>query len=292
MAKLWERLRGSPPLKGAFLYALVASLALFTGLVPSLLEAPLADAERLAFDQQMRLLRSSQPRPIVPDVVLVGIDDETERRYTEPVALWHKHFAPVLHALAKARPRVVGVDVVLPERSYDSIVPGGDLALMRGLLDLKRSTALVYVQTVDNERNILPIQPNFRNIITPAQLGIDQQEQDPDGSSRRFIRRYGDAGEVPTLVGQMLRGVGLAAREGFIDYSLGTPLDYVPIHEVAGMSEERLRAAFQDRVVLVGSLLARVDRWRLPVRLMANDPGQAGWCPEDRETRRAYHQPG
>lgn len=292
MARLWERVRSRPLLKGAFLYAIVVAFALVLGLLPNAHEAPLADAERMAFDEQMRILRNHYPRPVEPDVVVIGIDDETERRYTEPVALWHKHFAPVLHALAKAKPRAVGVDVVLPERSYDSIIPGSDLALMRGLLDLKRATKLVYVQTVDNERNILPIQANFRNIVTPAELGIDQQEQDPDGSSRRFVRRLGDAGEVPTLVSQLLRGIGGRAQEGYIDYSLGAPLDYIPIHDVAGMSDERLRAAFGGRIVLVGSLLARVDRWRLPVKLMANDPGQAGWTPQDRDSRRAYHQPG
>lgn len=294
MAKLWERLRSSPRLKGAFLYAVVAGLALAAALLPDPNEAALAGAERFAFDQQMRLLRAHHPRPVEPDIVLIGIDDETERRYPEPVALWHRHFAPVLHALAKARPRAVGVDVVLPERSFDSIVPGSDLAMMRGLVDLKRSTVLVYVQTVDNEKNIVPIQANYRNIVTPDQLGIDQQVKDPDGVSRRFERHYADdlKTEVPSLASQLLRGLGMRATEGFIDYSLGKPLEYVPLHEVASLDEGGLRARFGGRIVLIGSLLARVDRWQLPVKLMANDPGQAGWTPRQRETRLAYSQPG
>ena len=293
MAKLWQRLRSSPRLEGAFLYAIVAALALGLGTLPTLHEAPLADVDRFAFDQQMRLLRAVHPRPVANDIVLIGIDDDTEASFPEPVALWHRHFAPVLHALAKAKPRAVGVDVVLPERSYDSILPGGDLAMMRGLLDLKRSTVLVYVQTVDNKKRIVPIQPNYRNIITDAHLGVDQQARDPDGLSRRFARqRATDGGEVPTLVGQILQGLGVTAREGFIDYSLGVPLDFVPMHEVASMSDEHLRATFRDRIVLIGSLLARVDRWQLPVKLLANDPGQAGWSPEERETRNSYSQPG
>src|SRR6186713_1658517 len=202
MTRIWERVRASPRLKGTFLYAVVAAMSLALGLLPQPHESPLADADRFAFDQQMRLLRRVHPRPITPDIVLVGIDDDTEARFPEPVALWHRHFAPVLHALAKAKPRAVGVDVVLPERSYDSILPGSDLAMMRGLLDLKRSTVLVYVQTVDGKGNILPVQANYRNIITPAQLGVDQQFRDPDGVSRRFGRQRGDAGDVPTLVSQ------------------------------------------------------------------------------------------
>jgi len=124
MAKLWERLRSSPPLKGAFLLLIVAGIAAAFAFLPNPRESALADAERFAFDQQMRLLRAVHPRPLARDVVLVGIDEDTEARFTEPVALWHRHFAAVLHGLAKARPRAVGVDVVLPERTFDGIVPG------------------------------------------------------------------------------------------------------------------------------------------------------------------------
>ena len=218
MVRLWERLRGSPRLKGASLYAMVAALAASLALLPSPHEAPLADAERFAFDQQMRLLRRIYSRPVNPDIVLIGIEDETERHFPEPIALWHKRFAPVLHALAKAKPRAVGVDVVLPERSYDSIVPGSDLAMMRGLLDLKRSTILVYVQTVDNRGQILPIQPNYRSFVTPAQLGVDQHFRDPDGASRRFVlQTTTDGVEAPSLVTQLLRGLGHAPTFGYID---------------------------------------------------------------------------
>ena len=125
MARIWERLRSSPPLKGAFLFARRgAALVALLALLPNPQESPLADAERFAFDQQMRLLRAIHPRPLADDVVLIGIDEETEAALHRAVALWHRHFAAVLHALAKAKPRAVGVDIVLPERSFDGIIPG------------------------------------------------------------------------------------------------------------------------------------------------------------------------
>ena len=91
---------------------------------PSPRESVFADGERLAFDAQMRFLREYFPRPIADDIVLIGTDEETERIFTEPIALWHRHFARAFHALAKAGPAAVGVDVVLPERSFDAIIPG------------------------------------------------------------------------------------------------------------------------------------------------------------------------
>jgi adenylate cyclase len=293
MAKLWERLRSSPPMKGAFLLLVVAAIAAVLGLLPNPRESALADGERFAFDQQMRLLRTIHPRPLPRDVVLVGIDEQTEARFTEPVALWHRHFAAVLHALAKAKPRAVGVDIVLPERSFDGIVAGLDLAMMRGLLDLKRSTVLVYVQTVDSRGRLVPVQANYRNIVGEENLGIDQQLRDPDVVSRQFGEMHATTGEViPTLVSQMMIAMGLETSAGFIDYSLGAPIEYVPIHTVKDMGEEELRRRFAGRVVLVGTLMGGTDRWRLPVRLLAIDPGRTKANEEDPGGRLAYDQPG
>ena len=275
LVALWDRIRASPPRKATFLFAVAALIVALLGLLPSLEDSPLADAERFAFDQQMRLLRKV-PRPLADDVVLIGTNEETYRVFDEPIALWHRRFAAVMHALAKAKPRAVGVDFVLPERSFEAISPGIDLAMMRGLLDLKRSTHLVYVQTIDSQGNFVEVQPNYRAIITPENLGVDQHFRDPDGASRRFGPLYDEhtGREAPTLVSQVLKGLGRTAGEGFIDYSLGAPLDYVPIHEIAGWDDAKLRQVFGGRVVMVGSLVQFVDRWRLPTKLLRVDPGR------------------
>ena len=150
-AGFWERLRASHRRRGAFLLAVAALLLAPLALVPNPEEAPLADFERFAFDASMRVLRSIHPRSIADDIVLVGIDEDTEEAFAdEPTALWHEHYAAALHALARAKPRAVGVDVVLPDRSYDRIKPRIDIAMMRGIADIRRASALVYVQTVNN----------------------------------------------------------------------------------------------------------------------------------------------
>ncbi|MEO7742012.1 MAG: adenylate/guanylate cyclase domain-containing protein [Usitatibacter sp.] len=260
---------------------------LAASLLPSPAESALASAERVAYDWQMRLLRTFYPRPVVNDVVLVGIDEQTEDAFTEPIALWHRHFAALSHALAKAKPKAVGVDVVPPERSFDNITPGLDLAMMRGLLDLKRATHLVYVQTVNARGELTPVQPNYRAILGPGNLGIDQQVKDPDGVSRRFGERILSQTDdpVPTLAGQILRPLGVPVGEGYIDYSLGAPLRYVPMHLVPAYDDAQLAATFRDRVVLVGNITRKTDRWPLPVKLLAEDPDSAGGA-------LAYSQPG
>ena len=277
MSRLWERLRGSSPLRGGFLFLVVAVIVAAAAVLPTPYESPLADTERLAFDLQMRALREMSPRPVAADIVLVGIDDATEEAFPEPKALWHRHFANAYHALARARPLAVGVDIVLPERSFDAILPGSDLALMRGLLDLKRSTALVLVQTVNTRGELVAVQANLGGIISPQNLGVDQQLRDPDSVSRLFSERQLSRTEqpVPSFAGQLLRAIGRQVQEGAIDYSLGAPIEYVPLHELIAMDAPSVAKRVAGRVVLVGSLIREVDRWRLPVKLLARDPGAA-----------------
>lgn len=268
---------------------MVTLLTAVGALVPAADESLLADAERAAFDSQMRILRERLPRAVPNDVVLIGVDSATEDRFLEPVALWHRHFGAVSHALAKARPKAVGVDFVPPERSFDEIIPGMglDIAMMKGLFDLKRSAPLVYVQTVNARGELTPVQKNYRGILQPENLGIDQQLKDPDGVSRRFSERElsQSAAPVPTLVGQLLRHMKMPVDEGRIDYSLGTAVAYIPMHDVVTWDEARLSAAFRDRVVLLGNVTRKTDRWPLPVKLLANDPDPSAG-------KLAFNQPG
>lgn len=275
IASFWERVRSSPGLKGGFLCATVAFVIAAASALPNPAESIIAGAERIAFDAQMRLLRDHFPRAVGDDIVLVGIDPDTEAAFTEPLALWHPHFAALSITLSQAGPRAVGVDFVLPERTFDNITPGLDLTMMRGLVSLKRATRLVYVQTVNARGELVPVQANYRNIMDAANLGIDQQWRDPDGVSRVFSERVlSQTGEpVPTFAGQLLRQLGKPVDEGLIDYSIGAPIEYIPMHRVAHMDEAELVRRFRDRVVLVGHVARTQDRWLLPVKLWTHEAG-------------------
>jgi adenylate cyclase len=290
-------MRSSPHLKGGFLYGVVALLMIAFATVPSLYESPLADAERVAFDTQMRLLREIHPRPLDADVVLVGIDDETEDKFADqPIALWHRYYAKAFHALAVGKARAVGVDIVLPARSFEHISRGIDMAMMRGMVDLKRSTPVVFVQTVNNHGELVAMQPNYEKIIEPENVGLDQHFRDPDSVSRVFSERLlsRTATPAPTLAGQILRGIGANVDEGYIDYSIGAPLEYVPLHRLVEWTGDaaRLEKLFRGRVVLIGSLIRTTDRWRLPVKMLARDPGAALEAGGVVAGKLAYDQPG
>ena len=295
-AGTWAALWGSRHSKGAILYATVAAFLVFSSVVPyggnSLGDdSLLAGAERIAFDLQMNLLRRFQPRPIASDVVLIGIDSGSEDVFTEPVALWHRHFANALRAIAMAKPLAIGVDVVPPERSYDDLLRPGldlDLTLFRAIRDVRQKAPVVFAFTVDRDGRAARMHPVFVRVLGEAGLGVDQQLRDPDGVSRRFSEReLGKDRPAPTLVGQILRGIGRPVEEGYIDYSVGDPVTYLPMQSVIAWMENgdagKLAKAFDGRIVLIGYLEKRSDRWELPVKLITI---------EEAEGRRELSQPG
>ncbi|MBL0143598.1 MAG: adenylate/guanylate cyclase domain-containing protein [Betaproteobacteria bacterium] len=273
---LARRLWSQPGSRSLVLYLLVILLLFAASRLPDADESPLARLERTAFDSQMQVLRDHWPRTLENDVVLIGIDEGSEELFTEPVALWHPHFARLFGALGDARPRAVGVDVVPPERSYDNIVPGNDLVLFRAIRDLRQKAVAVFALTVDREGRAARMHPTFARVIGEEGLGIDQQLRDPDSVSRRFSEaELGKTQAARTLVGQMLRGMGMPVDAGYIDYSVGSRVQYIPMQDVISWKEQgdaaRLRKAFEGRIVLVGYVLKRADRWELPVQLIDID---------------------
>lgn len=288
---LWKLLVQSARYRQVALYLLVAVLALGGLSLPDAQKSLIAGWERTVFDLQMRLLREYSPKPVANDVVLIGIDLESEQRFQEPLALWHKHYARVLQALAVAKPQAVGVDIVLPERSYNDILPGADNALVASIFRLRQVTHLVYVSGViaDGDKGrpakVLPIY--LRALDPAANFGVDQMLKDPDGVARRFSEReIGIDQSARTMVGQILRGLGKPVQEGVIDFSVGMPPSYVPMQKVVSLldagDEAALQALFAGRIVLFGTLTTERDRWVMPVKL-------AGW-----ETKREYElgEPG
>src|SRR5215204_4911682 len=64
----------------------------------------LSRLDNTALDATQRLVRSLSPRSAIENVVIVGIDEGTERSFPEPFALWHRHLGAVLTAIARGRP--------------------------------------------------------------------------------------------------------------------------------------------------------------------------------------------
>ena len=227
-------------------------------------------------DLQFRWLRAWFPQPVGRDVIIVGIDEQTAKLFPEPITLWHKHIARFLSAMAQARPSVVGVDIVLPDRSFDTVLPGSDRELMKGMVEARRSYPLVLAVTVDPAGYRRAIHPPLLMAAGPGTTGFALFPVDRDGVVRRFDERLGKGGEViPTFVGQMARHLKLETRAGLVDFWRGPRFDYVPLQDVLRSYDEKdtaaLERSFRNRPVLVGMMLPFTDRQAAPVPLAARE---------------------
>jgi len=230
-------------------------------------------------DAQFGALRSVWPQASPRDVVIVGIDEGTLKALPEPITLWHRYLGQFLGALALAKPAAVGVDIILPDRSYDAVVPGLDVALLRGLLEARRAYPLVLALTLDPLGKVRPVHAPFLKAAGDAASGFALLPLDSDGVVRRFDERLGERGEkVPTLAGQMARRLGIEPNQGIIDFATGPRFDYLPLQQVLNWHNAQdaasLAKAFQGRVVLLGTVLRFEDRQNLPVALAAWESGE------------------
>ncbi len=230
-------------------------------------------------DAQLRFLRNTFPRRTEPDIAIVGIDEDTFRTFREPLALWHPHLGKFLEALAAARPTMVGLDVVLPDKSYAFLSPGYDRPLLAGLLKLRRSAPVFLAQTLDENGKLRPL---FAPIVSMAggreALGLALVRRDDDAVVRRFVAAVRMGGEtLPTLAAGMAEGLGKGPREGIINYAVGELFNYISLHQVldwhAAGETEQLQKIFAGKIVLLGAVLPFADRHVVPVPLAAWEPG-------------------
>ena len=255
------------PVRGFFLILGFAVFLAVTNIAESL--------DLTLLDNLHRLLAERFPKAVRTPVVIVGIDDATMQSYPEPLALWHAHLGKFFKAMAVAKPSVVGVDLVLPSRSFDALVPGLDHKLLEGLAAARASTRIVLGLTTDGDGMPREIHAPFLAMLPKDAIGYVLLPIDSDNVVRRFNERLGRDGQnVPTLVGQMARALGVVPVAGWIDYAYGAQKEYIPLPEVerwlATGNVARLQAAFGGRPVLIGNVARFEDRLHQPVNL-------AGW---------------
>src|SRR5262249_50954364 len=194
----------------------------------------------------------------------------------EPFTLWHAHLGKFLQASAGAGAVAVGVDVVLPDRSFDGIVPGRDRELLAGIVSARRATPVVLALTVDPSGKTRPVHRAFVAAAGRDATGYALLPVDSDGVVRRFDERLAiGGGAVATLAGQIARRLGRDPGHGIIDYAVGNVFQYVPLHSVlewydAG-DHSKLEATFKGKVVLLGSVFKFEDRLAAPVNLVGWD---------------------
>jgi adenylate cyclase len=239
--------------------------------------------ERWLFDVQMQLSQQYFPRAANVEPVLIGIDAAAEEKFPEPIAMWHQHLGKTMQGLALAKPLAVGMDINLPDRSFDAILPGLDLAFIRGLVAIKAQAPLAVALGVTRSNSLINVHAPFLRMLGDEAFGLDKIIEDPDRVPRQFYPEQIVQGltigakNAGTTKGVMLpfdmriaEALGRKVKGGFIDYAVGGTIDYVPITDVVSWVDSNpaeLTKRFAGKVVLIGYVNLDQDRWQLPVAL-------------------------
>ncbi len=263
------------PATRAFAVAAVALAGLaFT------LTAPAEWLDNQLLDAQWQVLRRFARAPAPQDIVIVGIDERTAGTIAAPPGLWHESIGMALVRIASARPRAIGIDLPLPERSYEGMRAGLDRALLVGLAAARENGPLVATLSVDaRTRGARPIHPPFLALLGEERLGIGLLARDIDGVTRRFsLAVPTEDGAFPTLAGRMCRALARGCSDGLLNYALGPPFGYVPLQRVLATQDvTQLQGLFKDRIVLLGEVQRYANRIPVSVNF-------AGWEDEGRES--------
>jgi len=252
----------------------VATALIAIGAMSSLVPA-MRTLDLTLLDHKFGLISRIAPLPVDDGIAIVGLDEPSLGALSEPQSLLLKPLARAITAIAGAKPRAIGLDIVLPDRSYDEFAPGSDMAMVTALLATRRDTPLVAGVTTRDDGTVREIAPAIR--AAAGRSGLALLPVDHDGRVRRFDERLGvDEIPVPTLVGELARALGLRVDYGHIQYALGDGYDYIPLRQVldwAGAGDRAsLQRAFGDRIVLIGAVLPYEDRFAQPVPLARWDP--------------------
>lgn len=237
-----------------------------------------------ALDWQFNLRRSKFPDYDPGQVVLIGIDEATYRSLPEPFALWHAHLADAFRALALGKAKVVGLDFTLPERSFNSVIPGNDQKLLQGMIELRKAAPLVLGITIGQDGLVRKVHPPFLSIAGKQGQGYVLWRMDPDRVVRRFEPWLdGKTQKMQTLVARMAELLGKEPRAGLIDYGSHATLDYIPLQQVLKWYETKdlkaLKDAFEDKAVFLGTVLPFEDRHYQPVNLTAWETNNRNYVP-------------
>lgn len=255
-------------------------LCLLTGSALYIFKVSVA-LDQVMLDREFQLLREHRRQPVPNDVVIIGIDEATFAAFREPFALWHPHLGKLFRALAQAKPAEVGLDVILPERSYHFLIPQYDQSLLLGLAKLKSQSPVILGRSVDGDGNFRKIFPPYVSVSGgPDSLASAMVCLDDDGVARHFEENLCVKNTpVVTLAGKMATLQGLDKVQGrLVDYSVGDAFSYVSFLDVLSWYDNgntaKLLQVFAGKPVLLGVVLPYTDRLSFPVPLAAWEPMQ------------------
>ncbi len=222
--------------------------------------------------------------PAASNVVVVAIDEKSlasETLASTPRVFFGPHYAELLDGLFQGGAKAVGFDIIFSYTAtrFPAIEPSYDDALLASLAKYRDRVVLARTATTTvAEPFVAAVFDAKRDAGRDEPLAIAYSELVPseDGVQRWIYSHYtaADGTRLPTLAARLAEIAGGSGNAPRFLLAPTAPLESVPTYAIADVlsciksSPETARAAFADKVVLIGSNLAEEDRKRAPDRFL------------------------
>ena len=225
-----------------------------------------------------------RPPPAPSNVVVVAIDERSlasETLATTPRVFFGPRYAELIDGLFQGGAKAVGFDIIFSYTAtrFPAIEPGYDDALLASLAKHRDRVVLARTATTTvAEPFVAAVFDAKRDAGRDEPLAIAYSELVPseDGVQRWVYSHYAasDGARLPTLAARLSEIAGGSGNAPpFLLYP-AAPLESLPTYAIADVlsciksNPDAARAAFADKVVLIGSNLAEEDRKRAPDRFL------------------------
>ncbi len=219
------------------------------------------------FVRDVELSEFRPPEPQSTDIAIVAITEDTLKQFAYRSPVNRQFLADLLHKLEKAKPRVIGLDVLCDQATE----PAGDAAFKDAVANLSVPLAVSYVS---DQEVVDEAQRKFLNdCVPPANRVMANIATDKFDGTARWIypgETLPDGSYVPGFARGVLAKIGVEtpAEQTEIAWRGVAPgKDSFP--EIGAQSVVKLPDAlasrlFNGKIVLIGADLSLTDRHRTP----------------------------
>ena len=205
------------------------------------------------------LMKHTPARYTGTEVVVVGIDDESLKKFKDPLLLWYGHLARVIEGVSVGGASVAALDII-PAASLENIAPELDQQLVTSLLRARsRGTRVIMGFSPDSEEK----KPHRKFLLMSSGAGFVNLFPDEDGKIRTQPLQLTD-GDGPPLISVALSVATSVSNKDFkppetisIDYRFSAVpvISFRWVHDrVAAGDLQALQDMFKGRIVYLGAI--------------------------------------
>ncbi len=225
-----------------------------------------------------------RPPPAPSRVVVIAIDERSlasESLASTPRVFLGPRYAELIDGLFQGGATAVGFDIIFSYTAtrFPAIEPGYDDALLASLEKYRDRVVLARTATTTVAQPFVaavfdPVRDAGRD--EPLAIAYSELVPSEDGVQRWIYSHYdaADGVRLPTLAARLSEIAGGPGNASPFLLEPTAPLESVPTYAIADVlgciqsNPAAVRAAFADKVVLIGSNLAEEDRKRAPDRFL------------------------